>query len=246
MEIRRFKNIEECSGAAAWFIVEAGHDFINRQGFFTLALSGGRSPRKLYEALAQPLFSERIPWKRVHFFWTDERCVTPDHAHSNFRLAMDTFLSVVPIPEENIHRMPGEVVPPEEAAAEYEKTLKDFFGCGPDQPFPGFDLALLGLGQDGHTASLFPESEALFEAKRWVVQTPPPPGVEPAVSRLTLTIPALNASKNVIFLVSGPDKEAVVKKVFENPPVAARDYPAARIQPRGKLTWFLDESNELI
>jgi len=244
MEIRRFKNNEEMSGAAAWFIVEATRDFVNQQGFFTLALSGGRTPKKLYEALAQPLFSERVPWKRVHLFWTDERCVSPDHAHSNFRLARDKFLSVVPVPEENIHRMPGEVVPPEEAAARYEKTLEEFFGCGPDQPFPGFDLALLGLGPDGHTASLFPESEALFEAKRRVVPAVPPPGAEPDVGRLTLTIPTLNASKNVIFLVSGPGKEAVVERIFENPPVAARGYPAARIQPRGKLVWFLDQSNE--
>ena len=246
MEIRRFKNLEEMSGAAAWFIVEAARDFVNQQGFFTLALSGGRSPQKLYEALAQPLFSERIPWKRVHLFWADERCVRPDHEHSNFRPASETFLSVVPIPEENIRRMPGEIVPPEEAAKEYEKTLKKFFGSGPGQAFPGFDLTFLGLGADGHTASLFPEDEALFEAKRWVVPAVPPPGVEPAVPRLTMTIPALNASRNLVFLVSGPGKAAVAEKIIKNPPVAARDYPAARIQSRGKLMWFLDESNELI
>lgn len=240
MEVERFQNEEDLAQAAAEFVVSRAGEAVHRSGKFTLALTGGQTPRRLYELLARPPLSERIPWTRVHFFWGDERCVPPDHKDSNYNLAYQALLSLVPALPENIHRMPGEVTPPDQGAVRYEQDLWNFFDLAHGHAFPGFDLTILGLGTDGHTASLFPESEALYEARPWVTSAFPPPDHGPAVPRLTLTFPALNASKAVLFLVTGAAKRPAAKKIIEDPALAARRYPAARIQPRGRLYWFLD------
>jgi 6-phosphogluconolactonase len=198
---------------------------------FTVALSGGSTPKHLYSLLASPDYKNQIPWSNVQLFWGDERCVPPDHPESNFRMAQEALLSKIKIPPENIHRMRGEQEPLA-AAAEYEEDLQKYFGLQRGA-LPRFDLILLGIGEDGHTASLFPGSEALNETKHLVVA----PFVATLNSyRLSLSLPVLNNAANVWFLVTGASKVDAVKKVFS----AFSDLPAARIQPvNGKLTWFI-------
>jgi 6-phosphogluconolactonase len=198
---------------------------------FTVALSGGSTPKHLYSLLASPGYRERIPWNHVHFFWGDERCVPPDHPESNFRMAQEALLSKIEVPGVNIHRMRGEEQP-QTAAAEYEEELQKFFGLK-SAALPRFDLILLGIGEDGHTASLFPGSEALYETKHLVVA----PFVAKFNSyRLTLTLPVLNNAANVWFLVTGGSKADAVKKVFS----PSSDLPAARVNPvNGNLIWYI-------
>ena len=201
-------------------------------GRFAVALSGGSTPKHLYSLLASSGYKERIAWNHVHFFWGDERCVPPDHPESNFRLVQEALLSKIEIPAQNIHRMAGEGEP-QAAAAEYEKHLQQFFGLERGA-LPRFDLILLGIGEDGHTASLFPDSAALNEAEHLVVA----PFVEKLQSyRLTLTLPVLNHGAEDWFLVAGSSKAAAVKQVF-----SGCDVPAAKIQlTDGKLIWFITQ-----
>ena len=218
--------------AADLFIAKA-QSSTNRSGRFSVALSGGNTPRQLYARLAKPDLASRVNWEAVHLFWGDERCVPPDHADSNYRMAMESLR--VPIPEKNIHRIQGEL-PPEEAAARYENQLRDFFGDA-----PRFDLILLGLGDDGHTASLFPFSPTLHERTLWVAavahETPPPP----LVPRVTLTLPVLNAARQIVFLVSGAGKAERLAEVL-HAPTASHPLPASMIQPdNGELLWLMDK-----
>jgi 6-phosphogluconolactonase len=230
---------------------------------FTVALSGGSTPKHLYSLLASPDYKNQIPWSNVELFWGDERCVPPDHLESNFRMAQEALLSNIEIPAQNIHRMRGERQP-QAAAAEYEKELQKFFGFNPGG-LPRFDLILLGIGEDGHTASLFPGSDALApsfilprltgeergggvahdrpsrshrdrvetETVRLVIA----PFIEKLKSfRLTLTLPVLNNAANVWFLVAGGSKAGAVKQAFSD----SSDLPAAKVQPvNGKLIWFI-------
>jgi 6-phosphogluconolactonase len=200
-------------------------------GRFAVALSGGSTPKHLYSLLASPGYRERIRWNNLHLFWGDERCVPPDHPESNFRMAQEALLSKIKIPPENIHRMRGEQEP-QAAAAEYEKELQKFFGSN-SGALPRFDLILLGIGEDGHTASLFPDSDALNESKHLVVA----PFIAKLNSyRLTLTLPVLNNAANVWFLVTGASKADAVKQALS----ASSDLPAARVQPvNGRLIWFI-------
>ncbi len=198
------------------------------RGRFSVALSGGTTPGALYRLLA----ARPLPWAQIHLFWADERCVPPDAPGSNYRLVAETLLADAPIPLENVHRIRGEGEP-ERAAREYERVLRAFFG----EESPRFDLALLGLGKDGHTASLFPGAETLAEATRWAVPAAAEYEGRPAW-RVTLTLPALNAARNVIFLVQGAEKAAIVRTVLAD--TAAR-LPAQRVQPpAGQVTWMLD------
>jgi 6-phosphogluconolactonase len=216
---------------AKWF-AELVREAAGSRGRFSVALSGGSTPGRLYELLAAEPYRARIPWPQVHLFWGDERCVPPDNPGSNYRLADELLVSQVPIPAENVHRMRGELEP-EAAAQAYQRVLEDFF-CGPRARF---DLVLLGLGQDGHTASLFPGSPAMAEMERLVAPATALYQDRPA-QRLTLTLPAINASRQVLFLVNGSAKAQVVKAVMEGP---AGHLPAQRIQPAaGRLTWLLD------
>jgi len=200
---------------------------------FTVALAGGSTPRQLYSLLTE----KRLDWERLHFFWGDERCVPPDHANSNFRMADEVLLSHVPIPAENIHRIHGEL-PAEEAALDYEDELRHFFRY----QTPRFDLILLGLGSDGHTASLFPGTPAVREKVRWVVgvdhRSPPPP----LVNRVTLTPPALNAAANIIFLVSGTEKAERLAEVLQGP-YQPELLPAQIVKPvDGHVCWLVDQA----
>ncbi|MCS6992594.1 MAG: 6-phosphogluconolactonase [Anaerolineales bacterium] len=199
---------------------------------FSVALSGGSTPRALYERLATNEMAKRIPWEKVHLFWGDERCVPPDHPESNYGLTAAALLSRIPLPAENVHRVRGEL-PPAEAASLYEAELRAFFG-----ETPAFDLVFLGMGEDGHTASLFPGSPALAESVRWAVEvehTAPPP---PLVSRVTLTFQVLNAARQVVFLVTGAAKAGMFAQVWHG-----ASFPAAQIRPRdGELLWLVDQA----
>jgi 6-phosphogluconolactonase len=230
------KDIPELSAQAAAEFVRQANERSATAGRFVVALSGGSTPRALYSLLAGAEFQSQVPWDRVHFFWGDERCVPPDHPDSNYRMACESLLSKVPVPEENIHRIEGEEKP-EIAAAKYEKAIRDFFQLA-DSELPRFDLILLGLGDDGHTASLFPGSEALQETRRLAVAT----YVEKLKShRVTLTLPVLNHAANIFFLVAGENKTGILKDVLQRE--SSKSLPARQIHPlNGRLVWFVDRA----
>jgi len=210
---------------------------IAARGRFTLALSGGRTPNGLYEALAAAPGPGRAPldWRRIHLFWGDERCVPPDHPDSNYGTAMKAFAGA-PLPPPNVHRIVGESDPPEAGAAAYEALLRSTFALG-ETAVPELDLVLLGLGADGHTASLFPGTPALAETRRLVVAQ----WVESVgAHRVTLTYPVLNAARSVVFLVTGAEKAEMARRL-----VWERDasLPSARVQPaHGTLRYVLDRA----
>lgn len=224
--------------AAREVLADADHAVATR-GYFTLVLSGGNTPRRLYERLATAPYLERMPWDRTHVFWGDERHVPPAHAESDYRMAFEAMLARVPLAPERIHRIEAELADAADAAARYEETIRRVFtglGCAPDA-LPSFDLVLLGLGADGHTASLFPGSPAIDEPRAWVAA----PYVEKfATHRITLTPRVLNAAAHVLFLVSGSDKAEAVHAAKRGP-IDPRWHPSQAIQPvSGRLTWLLD------
>lgn len=226
---------EDLSQQAAERFARLAAESVDRTGRFTVALSGGSTPKSVYARLATQEFQSKISWPQVCFFWGDERCVPPDHPESNFRMAREALLSKVPVLPENIYRMPGEKEP-EIAALEYEEILKDHLAFA-NGNFPRFDLILLGLGDDGHTASLFPGSEALRETRRLVVA----PYVEKINAyRLTLTLPVLNSGSHIFFLIAGETKAAIVRDVLGEKSDANK-LPAQRIRPKkGRLVWLMD------
>lgn len=204
---------------------------------FTVALSGGSTPKGLFTLLASN-YRDRLPWNRVFFFWGDERHVPPDSAESNYRMASEALLSKVPVPPGNIFRVPTENPDADQAAEEYEQTLRDFFHPAPGT-FPQFDLILLGMGPDGHTASLFPGTEALQEKSRFVVAN----WVDKfKTHRITFTAPLINQAKMVEFLVAGSDKSPALHEVLEgNQPTEL--YPSKLIRPvNGRLIWLVDKA----
>jgi len=221
---------------------------IRKRRRFVVALSGGSTPKQMNALLAAPLtpLAAKINWSKVHIFWSDERCVSPENPESNFHMTRETLLAHVPIPAGNIYRVQGEQAP-EEAARRYEDTLRAFFAGQPGDTIPvgkamRFDLILLGLGEDGHTASLFPGDPGMRENRRWVVSvkhsTPPPP----LVDRVTFTPHLINAAANVTFLVAGAAKAERLHQVLRDAYDPDR-LPAQAIRPKdGKLFWFLDEA----
>lgn len=230
---------------AARLILDQARGCVQSKGLFTLALSGGRTPAGLYEFLSRKSEAASMPWKKTHIFWGDERLVPRDSEHSNFRLAEDSLLSRIKIPQANVHPMHVDRFDPEENAVLTEQGLRDFFStrgapraANPrEDGFPGLDLVLLGLGEDGHTASLFPNSPALAETGRMVAAVKSGPGITPAVTRLTLTLPVLNAARMVVFMVSGQSKHPALKQVLN--PVSKKVLPAGLIRPRGQLIWLV-------
>jgi 6-phosphogluconolactonase len=237
VELRRLTTPQDLFQAAAEEVIRSATDAVAQRGRFTIALSGGSTPRNLYTLIAANA-STILPWDQMFFFWGDERHVPPDSPDSNYRMAKEALLSKVPIPAANIFPIPAENPDASEAAETYEQTLQKFFAVAPGE-FPRFDLILLGMGPDGHTASLFPETAALQEKSRLVVAN----WVEKlGSSRITFTLPLLNAARCVAFLVSGADKAAALHEVLEgNAP--AEKYPSRLVQPRdGKLIWFVDRA----
>jgi len=234
-QVRIFPTSQELFRAAAKEFCAIGSRAIQEHGRFSVALSGGSTPRGLHEELVIN-FASALPWKDVFFFWGDERHVPPDFPESNFRMANETLLSKLPIPASNIFRMPGELPDANQGAALYEERLREFFHPAPGK-FPRFDFILLGMGPDGHTASLFPGTKALQENERFVVGN----WVEQhSTYRITFTYPVLNAAANVMFLISGGGHKAeMVKKALQDP---AANLPCQGVQPaEGKLMWYLDQ-----
>jgi 6-phosphogluconolactonase len=230
-EIRVLKTTADLFEAAASEFANQAAQAVNTRGRFTVALSGGSTPKALYSLLAT---KSGIPWEKICFFWGDERHVPPDNPESNYRMAYEALLSKVPVRPENIFRVHAEKKDAAAAAAQYEQTVKEFFQLSPGK-FPRFDLVLLGVGPDGHAASLFPGTSALNETQRlvvanWVTKF--------NTHRITFTYPVLNAAACVLFLASGPDKAAILREVLENP---AADLPSQKIIPtNGRLIWLVD------
>jgi 6-phosphogluconolactonase len=233
-QIRIFENLEALSREAAKRFSELAVRGASAGRNFTCALSGGSTPRRLYELLANPEYD--LPWQRVHLFQVDERTVPPDDPESNCRMIREALLSKVPIPADHFHRIAAEGADRDAAAREYAAELQRVLEP-PAGEWPRLDLVFLGMGGDGHTASLFPFSPALAERKLWVSSNYSP---RLGKHRLTLTYPVLNAAAEIIFLVSGENKAETLRQVLEGPPGV---FPAQGISPvNGLLSWFLDKA----
>lgn len=230
-------DLETLGQAAAAYLVERSAEAVATRGRFTVALSGGSAPPCLYRALVAPPWSERVDWSRWHVFLGDDRLVPADDERSNYGLARRMLLDHVPVPPEQVYPPPVEAGAPDAVARAYEARLRAVFARFAE-PVPRFDFVLLGLGSDGHTASLFPGMPSLQEQDRLVVASPP--GVlPPPVDRVTFTFPLLNAARAVLFLVAGEDKAATVRRVLDADP----DLPATHVRPwDGELRWLLDRS----
>jgi len=246
--VRIYRDAEELALKAARRFARLADQYVVGCGRFTVALSGGSTPRAMFSLLAAHPFAATVPWSSIYFFWGDERCVPPDHPDSNYRMANETLLSKVPVPDQNIFRIPAETPEPERAAEEYAATLSKFFLAGPGATrigtaplsnLPRFDLVFLGMGPDGHTASLFPHSAALQAGDRMVAAN----YVEKfAAHRITLTAATINNARNVTFLAAGEDKAEVLKNVLAGPSQPDL-YPSQMIHPsNGTLLWMVDEA----
>ncbi len=232
MNLLIYETPEELAEAAARDFAAKAEAAIGERGRFAVALAGGSTPEASYEALARD-YADKLDWSRLHVFFGDERTVPPHHEDSNYRMAQRTLLTRVTVG--SVHRMRGEL-PPTEAASDYEEQLREFFE---PSEVPGFDLILLGLGEDGHTASLFPETAALDVTDQWVVANPV---LQLETTRLTLTIPVINAARAVTFLVAGESKAGTLKEVLEGD-ADPRGYPAKFIRPEGEeLAWRVDRA----
>ncbi|SPF47075.1 6-phosphogluconolactonase [Candidatus Sulfotelmatobacter kueseliae] len=237
VEIRTLATPQDLSAAAAEEVVRAANEAVAERGRFAIALSGGSTPRNLHTLLATNARTS-LPWDRAFFFWGDERHVPPTDPESNYRMADETLLSKIPVAPAHVFRIPAENPDAAAAAGAYEQTLRKFFALEPGQ-FPRFDLILLGMGPDGHTASLFPGTAALEEKSHLVVAN----WVEKfKTCRITLTLPVLNAARCVVFLVSGTDKAPALHAVLQSDE-PGEQYPAKLVRPTdGKLIWLVDRA----
>jgi 6-phosphogluconolactonase len=235
-----FPSAEALATAVAEHIVGRAAGAIAGTGRFTLVLAGGSTPGGAYALLGGEAFRHRIEWNRVHVLWSDERGVPPEDPRSNYRMARETLLDRVPLPDDQIHRIRGED-DPDRAAADYERTLRALLRADTRDPShpTGLDLVLLGMGDDGHTASLFPGQPAVRETERWVVATGPD---AEGMRRITLTPVVLNRARHVTFVVSGGGKAARAREVLRGP-LRPEALPAQAIRPSaGRLTWMMDEA----
>lgn len=237
--IRRLPDPEAVSRAAAQDLVELARAAIAERGRFCVALSGGTTPRRMYEILAEAPRWAQLDWRRVEFFWGDERAVGPEHPESNYGVAAAALLGKLGVMPDRIHRIQGELADPEVAAARYQDELARVFATFDDGLPPIFDLILLGMGADGHTASLFPYSQAVTERRRWVV------GYTVARlgrARITMTPPLLNRAAEIRILVAGADKAAVLHEALEGPREPER-LPVQLVAPEaGRLIWLVDRA----
>lgn len=234
-QVSVFPDSQSLAAAAAEHIIRIGNEALDERGRFSLSLSGGSTPVALYDLLAQPGYRDRMPWNKTHLFWGDERHVPPGDPESNYRMVKETLLDQVEIPEENIFRVPAEMEV-RLAAFAYEETLRAYFN---DAKWPRFDLVLLGMGEDGHTASLFPNSPGLNEEHRWFIAN------QPAGTnswRLTLSKGAINAARNILVLVEGQNKAGMLEQVLTGP-YDPYQKPIQFISPaEGYMIWMVDEN----
>ncbi len=234
-ETHILEDARELSAEAADLFVWVAEQAIAARGRYVVALSGGSTPKSVYSTLASA-HAERLDWSKVLFFFGDERCVPPTHSDSNFQMAQTSLFLPLQVPEAGIFRMKGEL-DPETAAHEYEATMRRTLEMSAAK-WPRYDLVLLGLGPDGHTASLFPGTAALKERDKWVTPGLAPSGIR---QRLTMTLDVINHAGMVLFLVSGTGKARIVRDVLEPSSSGAQPYPASLVRPNhGRLLWFLD------
>ncbi len=236
MHIAIYPDIDTLSQQAAQYVVRIASESIADRGRFTIALSGGTTPRKLYGLLGSEPYSSQIDWKLVHIFWGDERCVPLDNPDSNYSMAQEVLLSKIPIPALQVHRMPADQPDRDAASYAYTIEIQRTFGIN---GIPGFDLIQLGMGPEGHTASLFPHQASLHEKQRLVIPVSVP---KPPPDRLTFTPPLLNAARNILFLVTGSDKADALQAVLEGE-YQPEEYPAQIVRPpNGEVVWMLDRA----
>ncbi len=237
LDARIFPDIDALSRAALEELLSDLRESIKQRGRSAIALSGGHTPEKMYTLwAATEKYRNETDWNRVHLFWGDERYVPHEDPLSNYRMTREALLLHVPIPAANVHAAPTNLPTPEKAAEAYDKELRKFFGSAA----PAFDVTLLGLGPEGHTASLFPDSPALAEKSRWVV---PVQAAAVPTNRLTFTLPVLNSSRNTYFLVSGENKRQILAALRAEPDSRPSAYPAGRIRTSdGRVLWFLDQA----
>ena len=234
MHIAIYPDIDTLSHDAAQHIVRIANESIATYGRFTMALSGGTTPRKTYELLGSEPYSRQINWTLVHIFWGDERSVPPESPDSNYRMAHEILLSKIPIPAVQVHRMLANEPNRDAASQEYVEEMQRVFAT---DDIPSFDLIQLGMGPEGHTASLFPHQEALHEERRLVMPVSVP---KPPPDRLTFTPPLLNAARNLLFLVTGSDKADALHAVLEGP-YQPDEYPTQIVRPpNGEVVWMVD------
>jgi len=229
-----FADIETLSRATADLFLDRARRSVAERGRFIIALPGGSTPVRLFTILARDPYRQAVPWGRTLVFWGDDRAVPPDHEHANYRLARDTLLSRVPVPEENVMRVRGELGAAG-AAGIMRSQLAGVFG---EHTLPRFDFIIQGIGTDGHTASLFPGTDAL-DSMDWVAPVPAPP-VSPALDRVTLTLPVLNNARTALFLVAGAAKRALLNEIMTDPTAPDR-FPAARLNAAETL-WYVDRA----
>lgn len=232
-----FDNLEELSRDVVRKVVDSARHAIQARNLFHLVLSGGSTPNRLFQLLGSEEFCQQIDWTKTNLYWSDERFVAPTDVESNFKLVDDTLIKHSgSLPRENVHRIPTVEYDPNTAATEYENELRRNFLAD----WPVFDLVLLGIGTDGHTASLFPGTPSLNETKKWVVPSMAP--VEPR-QRITLSYPAINHARKIIFLVDGADKRDVLNVIFNSTGEEAAQYPASRVvAENGSVHWFVTRS----
>lgn len=233
-DLRVYKDAEELARAGAQLFVDEAAEAVRARGRFRIALSGGSTPRRVYELLATPAFSSRVDWERVDLFWGDERYVAADAAESNYRMTAQALLDPVQVPHTSVHRVPTEISPPEAAAGAYEAEIRKAFR--ESVSVPQFDLIYLGLGANGHTASLFPHSPWLHEKSRLVFADLV---AEVNAWRISMSLPLLNQGRTVAFLIEGAQKAQVLRDVLLGPRDPER-LPAQLISPQGKLLWMVD------
>jgi len=239
----RCRDLDEIGLSAASFIHTAYLKTLEKKHSFSLVLSGGKTPEVLYRTLASRPFRDRFQWSRMHLFWGDERFVPKSDPESNYAMAERTLVSKVPIPDENVFPIPTELPRVAEAAEAYEKTLRIYCqktgATTGSPPMPLFDLVLLGLGEDGHAASLFPGNRIDPHTARWIEAVDAPPSY-PTRERITLTLPVLNAAANVIFLVSGKNKKNTLERVLRGNTHGENPLPAQLVTPESDVHWFSD------
>jgi 6-phosphogluconolactonase len=238
-DIRIHRDSQACAEAAAEFVLEVGKEAVRANGRFRIALSGGTTPETLYRALTSPAVADRFDWSRTTFFFSDERCVPPDDPRSNYALAKKILFTPLNIMPSQVYRMAGESGDPQAAAYEYEQQLRLATKTSSSAQ-PSLDLILLGLGEDGHTASLFPGATILRDHQRMIAATQSP---KDPPNRMTMTLAAINRASVILFLVTGAGKAGVVRAILDPRTETERQLPAAMVSPEeGRLIWFLDQA----
>ncbi len=240
-KVQIFNGLDELTAETAQFIKKLADKAIKENGIFTIALSGGNTPKPLFKYFSNSENKDFTDWSKVHIFWGDDRCVSPDSDDSNFKYCDEEMFSKMDIPKENIHRILGELQSPEMTAAAYNDEINTFFTKTDKvrNGFPEFDLIMLGMGNDGHTASLFPDNpNGLEETQKSVIPVPPPTTALPAVPRVSITFPIINNAQNLLFMLSGSDKLELANSFLNKPFDPNAEFPAARVKNQS-TNWFI-------